>query len=79
MEEIEKMIMYFVDSIKREEILKGEIDAWIMLSLTSLTRHIKHRQLYEEEISSKEKEALKELDALLEEHDLPQIYRPVYE
>jgi hypothetical protein len=73
------MILKFVTSLKLDVELKQEVDAWVLLGLCALCNLIKKKEVEYEVITAQEMMGLKELDDMLERHQLPWIFKSKYD
>jgi hypothetical protein len=67
-------IQKYVNSLKVDEWLKGDFDAWLMLGLHDLCRLVKQYQMAGIGITNEEKIGLMQINEILTRYGLPCIF-----
>jgi len=68
-------VLSYVNSLKNDERIKKEIDAWVLLGLCTLCTCIRRGNI---QLTDEEKEGLKELDEMLAKYEMPKIFLSKY-
>jgi hypothetical protein len=71
-------ILDFVRCLKRDEIVKKEIDAWMFSGFGELSRFVRDKQDKGIKLTDEEKKGLRELDEILTKYNLPKIFWSSY-